>query len=151
MENYGKHWIHLGHIISIDKNIKNHYCEVGRDTEKDIVHLGNCKKYNKLEFIPRNRKSIDFFCEIPQTKRGKSPPGQMKNKFFSNKNLSKLCAEGAIQNLLSMLHFLTEDMIFFLELATSDSITLMKSLHESYVPKAVLKRSLGIDSIQKCL
>ncbi len=50
-----------------------------------------------------------------------------------------------------MLHFLTEDMNIFWELATSDLLTLMKSLNESYVPKSVLKPSLGIDSIQKCL
>jgi hypothetical protein len=42
-------------------------------------------------------------------------------------------------------------MNIFWELATSDMITLMKSLNESYVPKAVLKPSFGIDSIQKCL
>ncbi len=40
---------------------------------------------------------------------------------------------------------------FFWELATSDLFTLMKSLNESYVPKAVLTPSLEIDSIQKCL
>jgi hypothetical protein len=50
--------------------------------KKDTVHLGDCKKYNELEFIPRKCKSKDFFCEIPQTKRGKPPPGQMKNMFF---------------------------------------------------------------------
>ncbi len=69
---------------------------------------------------------------------------------FSDENSSKLCTEGAIQNLLSMLHFLTEDMNICWE-STSDLFTLMKSLNESYVPKAVLKPSLGIDSIQKCL
>jgi hypothetical protein len=36
----------------------------------------------------------------------------MKNKFFPDENSSKLCAKGAIQNLLNMLHFLPEDMIF---------------------------------------
>jgi hypothetical protein len=51
----------------------------------------------------------------------------MKNMLFSNENLSKLCPEGAIQNLLTMLHFLPEDMIFWGELATSDLFTLMKS------------------------
>jgi hypothetical protein len=50
-----------------------------------------------------------------------------------------------------MLYFLTEDMNIFWKLATSDLLTLMKSLNESYVPKAVLKPSLGIDLIQKCL
>jgi hypothetical protein len=71
--------------------------------------------------------------------------------FISNDNLSKLCAEGAIQNLLSMLHFLPEDINIFWELATSDLITLMKSLNESYVLRAVLTPSLGSNSIQKCL
>jgi hypothetical protein len=105
---------------------------VGRDTEKGHCSL-NCKKYNKLDVIPRKHKSTDFICEIPQTKREKLHPGQIKNMFFFNENLSKLCAEGAIQNLLNMLHFLPEDMNIFGELATSDLFTLMKSLNESYV------------------
>ncbi len=75
----------------------------------------------------------------------------MKNMFFSDENLSKLYAKGAIKDLLNMLHFLPEDMIFLGELATSDLFTLMKSLNESFVPKAVLTPSLEIDSIQKCL
>ncbi len=119
--------------------------------EKDTVHLGDCKKYNKLDIIPRKRKSTDFFCEMPQTNRVKPPPGQMENMFFSDENLSKLCAKCAIQNLLNMLHLLPEDMKFLGELATSDLFTLMKSLNESLVPKAVLTPSLEIDSIQKCL
>jgi hypothetical protein len=65
--------------------------------------------------------------------------------------MSKLCAEGAIQNILNMLRFSPEDMNIFWELATSDLITLMKSLNESFVPKAVLTPSLSFDSIQKCL
>ncbi len=119
--------------------------------KKDTVHLGDCKKYNKLDVIPRKRKSTDFFCEIPQTKKGKPPPGQIQNMFYYDENLSKLCAKGAIQNLLHMLHFAQEDMNIFWELATSDLFALMESLNESFVPKAVLKPSLEIDSIQKCL
>ncbi len=151
VDNHGKHWIDLGHIISIDKNTKTAVVKWKETRKKDTVHLGNCKKYNKLVVIPRKRKSTDFLCEIPQTKRGKLPPGQMKIMFFFDENPSKLCAEGAIQNLLNMLHFLPEDMNIFWELATSDLITLMKSFNESFVPKAVLTPSLGIDSIQKCL
>ncbi len=71
--------------------------------------------------------------------------------FFSDENLSKLCFKGAIQNILNMLHFLPEDMIFWGELATSDLFALMKSLNESFVPKAVLTPSLGSNSIKKCL
>ncbi len=114
------------------------------------IHLGDCKKYNKLDVIPRKRKSTDFFCGIPQTKRGKPPPGQMKNMFFSNENLSKLCAEGAIQNLLNMLHFSTEDMLFW-----GIGHIRFDYPHEIiewvFVPKAVLTPSLGINLIQKCL
>jgi hypothetical protein len=81
-ENHGKHWIHLGRITSIDKNTKTAVVKWEEMQKKDTVHLGDCKEYNKLDVIPRKRKSTDFFCEIPQTKRGKPPPGQMKNMFF---------------------------------------------------------------------
>jgi hypothetical protein len=151
VENHGKHWIHLGHIISIDTNTKTTVVKWEETWNKDTVHLGDCKKYNKLDVIPRKHKSTVFFCEIPHTKRGKPPPGQMKNMFFFNENLSKLCAEGAIKNLLNMMHFSSEDMNNFWELDTSDLNTLMKLLNKSFVPKAVLIPSLGIDSIQKCL
>jgi hypothetical protein len=85
VENHGKHWFHLGHIISIDKNTKTAVVKWEETLKKDTIHLDDCKKYNKLEFIPRKHKSTDFFCEIPQTKRGKPPPGQIKNMFFSMK------------------------------------------------------------------
>jgi hypothetical protein len=42
-------------------------------------------------------------------------------------------------------------MNIFGELASSDLITLMKTLNESFVPNAVLTPCLGIDSIQMCL
>jgi hypothetical protein len=50
-----------------------------------------------------------------------------------------------------MLHFLPVEMNIFWKLATSDLIALMKSLNETYIPKAVLTPSLGSNSIQKCL
>ncbi len=75
VENHGKHWIHLGRIISIDKDTKSAVVKWEETLKKDTVHLVDCKKYNELDVIPRKRKSADFFCEIPQTKRGKPPPG----------------------------------------------------------------------------
>ncbi len=82
VENHGKHWIHLGHIISIDKNTKTAVVKWEETWKKNTVHLDDCKKYNKLDNIPRKQKSTDFLCEIPQTKREKPPPGQMKYTFF---------------------------------------------------------------------
>jgi hypothetical protein len=57
----------------------------------------------------------------------------------------------ALQLLMNMLHFLTEDMNIFWELATTNLLALMESLNESNVPKTVLKPNLGTDLIQKCL
>ncbi len=151
VENHGKHWIHLGHIISIDKNSKTAVVKWEETRKKGTVHLGDCKKYNELDVIPRKWKSTDFFCEIQQTKRGKATSWPNEKHVFSDENSSKLCAKGAIQNLLNMLHFLPEEMNIFWESATSDLFTLMKSLNETYVPKAVLTLSLGSNSIQKCL
>jgi hypothetical protein len=85
--NHGKHWIHLGHIISIYKNTKSAVVKCKETQKKDTVHLGDWKKYNELEVIPMKRKSTDLFCEIQQTKRGKPRPGQMENMFF----LMKTC------------------------------------------------------------
>jgi hypothetical protein len=91
VENHGKHWIHLGHIISIDKNTKTAVVKWEETRKKDTVHLGDCKNYNKLDIIPRKWKSTDFFCEIPQTKRGRPPPGQMTNMFFPMKQADRAC------------------------------------------------------------
>jgi hypothetical protein len=92
VENHGEHWIHLGHIISIDSNTKTAVVKWEETLKKDTVNLGDCKKYNKLNVIPRKLNSTDFFCEVPQTKRGKPSPGQMKNMFYSNENSSQLSA-----------------------------------------------------------
>jgi hypothetical protein len=84
---------------------------------------------------------------VTTDKEGEATSWPNEKHVSSDENLSKLCAKGAIQNLLNMLHFLPENMNLFLKLATSDLITLMKSLKESFVPKAVLTPSLGSNSI----
>jgi hypothetical protein len=48
----------------------------------DIVNLGDFKKYNELYVIPRKCKSTDFFCEIPQTKKGMPPWPNKKHALF---------------------------------------------------------------------
>ncbi len=93
VENHGICWIRLGYIISIDKSTKTAVVEWEETREKDTAHLGDCKKYYKLGVIPRKWKSTDFFCEIPQTKRGKPTPGQLKKNFF----LMKTCQSYALK------------------------------------------------------
>jgi hypothetical protein len=79
MENTG---FILDILSALTKNTKTAVVKWEETLKKNTVHLSDCKKYNELDVIPRKRKSTDFFCEIPQTKRGKPPPGQMKNIFF---------------------------------------------------------------------
>jgi hypothetical protein len=88
MENHGKHWIHLGHIISIDINTNTAVVKWEETLKKDTVNLGDNKKYNELDVIPRKPNSTGFFWEMPQTKRGKPHPGQMKSMFFFDENSS---------------------------------------------------------------
>jgi hypothetical protein len=87
VKNHGKRWIHLGRIFSIDKDTKSALVKWEETLKKDTVQLGDCKKYNELDIIPRKWKSTDFFCEIPQTKRGEPPLGQKKTCFI----LMKTC------------------------------------------------------------
>jgi hypothetical protein len=86
VENHEKHWIHLGRMVSIDKDTKSAVVKWEETMKKDTVHLVDCKKYNELE-VPGKQKSTDFFCEIPQTTRGKPPPSQIQNMFI----LMKTC------------------------------------------------------------
>jgi hypothetical protein len=43
---------------------------------------------------------------------------QMENRFYSEDNLSKLCAEGAVRNLMNMLHCSGDKLDSFWEMAT---------------------------------
>jgi hypothetical protein len=72
------------------------------------------------------------------------------NKFFSSDNNSKLCAEGALKNLLYMLNINAQDIEVFWTLVKSPLFTISDSLQED-VPKAVSNSHQQVNSIQKCL
>jgi hypothetical protein len=82
VENHGKHWIHLGYIISIDKSIKKAVVRWEETQKKEPVHLRDCKKYNKLDVIPRKQKSTDFLCEIPHKEGEATSWPNKKHVFF---------------------------------------------------------------------
>jgi len=71
--------------------------------------------------------------------------------FYSRENFSKLCAEGAIRNLMNFLHYSPADLTSFWNLATSPLHSIQNSLNEVQVPRAVFRNAsigpLGIDSI----
>ena len=80
-----------------------------------------------------------------------TPPGEICNMFYSRENLGKLCVEGSIRNLMNLLHCSHADMTTFWNLATSSLHSILSTLNEDQLPRAVMSNSFGIDSIEKCL
>ncbi len=75
-----------------------------------------------------------------------------KISFFLVKNSSKLCAEGAIKNLMNVLRCDEIEVNQFWAIVHSPIHLILQILGESSVPKAMLKNSSGeCDSIQKSL
>jgi hypothetical protein len=68
---------------------------------------------------------------------------QMKNRFYSKDNLSKLCAEGAVRNLMNMLHCSSDELDTFWEMATmsvQETQFVLKDLfNNKKVPNGVIK------------
>ncbi len=110
---------------------------------------------------PRKQKSTNFFSSLSGKKIALNKQHQSdrsdvqhctKNKLFSVKNTTKLCAEGAIGNLMNVLHCNEIEVNQFWSIVQSPIHLIQTTLCESLVPKAVLKISGGEwDSIQKSL
>jgi hypothetical protein len=77
--------------------------------------------------------------------------GSTENMFYSEKNSSKLCAEGAVGNLMNVLHCPEDEVKQFWDIVQSPMYLIQQTLSESSVPKAVLKSGGECDSIQKSL
>ncbi len=79
----------------------------------------------------------------------------MENTFYSKDNLSKLCAEGAIRNLMNMLHCLRDKLDTFWDMATMSvqetQLALKDLLNNNKVPNGVIKGNSEVDSIEKSL
>ncbi len=71
--------------------------------------------------------------------------------FYSEKNSSKLCAEGAIGNLMNVLHCSEKEVKQFWDIVQLYFDLILQILGESSVPKAVLTPGGECDSIQKSL
>ncbi len=129
MLNHGDKWIHLARIVEINKVTSSAVVKWDTLLRKDTADLADFQKYNNEIILNRKHKATDFYQNV-QVKKSKirtskkteeslePPPGQMKNIFYSKDNLTKLCAEGALRNLMGELQCSAEDMSTFWELAT---------------------------------
>ncbi len=108
---------------------------------------------------PRKQKSTDLFLpfqkKIASNEQCQNDRSDMqhrtKNKFYSVKNSSKLCAEGAIGNLMNVIHCHEIEVNQFWAIVQTSMHLILETLNELSVPKAVLKSSGECDSIQKSL
>jgi hypothetical protein len=65
--------------------------------------------------------------------------GCTDNMFYSEKNSSKLCAEGAIGNLMNVLHCPQNEVKQLWDIFQSPMPLILQTLGEASSPKAVLK------------
>ncbi len=121
----------------------------------------DCKKYRENHVGHRKRKRTEFYMDKPIKKHMKTEQSelevQMENRIYSEDNLSKLCAEGAVRNLMNMLHCSRsrDESDTFWEMTTMSvretQFALKDLLHEKKVPNSVIKENLEVDSIEKSL
>ncbi len=118
------------------------------------------KQFSLKDALPRKQKPTDFYNLSPGKKVASTEQsqnersdleGHTENIFYCEKNSSKLCAEGAIGNLMNILHCLENDVKQLWDIVQSPVHLIQKMLGESCVPKAVLKSGGECDSIQKSL
>jgi hypothetical protein len=117
------------------------------------------KNYEENHVGQRKQKVTDSYMDKPIKKHMKPEASalerQMENKFYSEDNLSKLCAEGAVRNLMNMLYCLRDELDSFWQMATMSvqetQFVLKDLLNNKKVPNGVIKGNLEVDSIEKCL
>jgi hypothetical protein len=79
-----------------------------------------------------------------------STEDEIKNKFYLHNNSAKLCAEGSLVNLLDHFGYSQEDIEEFWDIVRDQSLQSVRAkLGETFVPKNVYKKGVGVDSIEK--
>jgi hypothetical protein len=162
VENHGNQWPHKAQIVDIDMD--NKFALIGWESTQNIdyVDLEDLKHFSMDDSAPRKQKSTDFYTPLSGKKNASTGPEQCqnyksdlqrctKNMFYSEKNSSKLCAEGVIGNLMNVLHCSENEVKQFWDIDQLSVHLILQTLGESTVPKAVLKSGGECDSIQKSL
>jgi hypothetical protein len=113
VENHGNQWPHKAQIVDID--MENNFSLIRRETTQNIDYfdLEDLKCFSMDDSVPRKQKSTEFYTFLSGKKNASTEQHQYdrsdlqcctKNMFYSEKNSSKLCTEGAIGNLMNVLN-----------------------------------------------
>jgi len=157
--NHGSAWTHLATVLSLD--VQNDEVKVKWESTRNIdtISFSDLKKLSPKPPSKRKRNQPDYYCNKGMGNK-KAIEGQdklvnvgdcTKNEFFSLENNSKLCAEGSIRILLSMLPYNSSEVSQFWELCLSPVTTILHQLLQTSVPNAVCNAQGIINPIEKCL
>ncbi len=106
--NHGMKWINYAKVIDINVNEDWAIVKWESTSKNYRVKLCDCKKYEENQVGHKKQKPAEFYIKKPIEKHMKAEQSelevQMENRFYSEDILSKLCAEGAVKNLMNMLH-----------------------------------------------
>ncbi len=164
--NHGMKSINYAKVIDINVNKDWAIVKWESTSKNNKVKLCDCKKYEENHVGHRKQKPTEFYMAKPIKKHMKTekselkteksePEVQIENRFYSEDNLSTLCAEGAVRNLMNMLHCSKDELETFWKMATMSvqetQFALKELLNEKKVPKGVMKGNLEVDSIEKSL
>jgi hypothetical protein len=147
VKNHGDQWPHQARIIEIDTE-KMTMIKWETTQKTDSVDLGDLKRFSMEDSTFRKQKSTNFFSPISGKKIASNKQHQSdrsdiqhctKNKIFSAMSTTKLCAEGAIGNLMNVLQCNEIDMNQFWCIVQSPIHLIQTILGESLMPKAVQK------------
>ena len=127
------------------------------------MKLSHIQPYVDDDQSKRKRKSTDFLHDqhMVKQKKGKKQENEVicldddddvnkivtKTPFYSRDNSSKLCAEGALKNMLHLLQMKKEDIDCFWVLATSP-VSAISDFMNSNIPKAVCNSHQQVNAIQ---
>jgi len=149
--------------INYDKNT----AQINWDTSRTLTNVSICdlRHYFDDDNSKRKRKQTDFLHDQHNVKKKKHSSVNAtvvcvedddvsiithKMPFYSSENATKLCAEGALKNLLHMLKMEKRDIDLFWGLATSPLAVISDTL-KSNIPKAVCNQVQTVNAIEKCL
>ena len=113
VENHGNQWPQKAQIGNIDIENKSALIRWERTQNINYVDLEDLKRFSMDNSAPRKQKTTDFYtppsgkkiASTEQHQYGRSDlQGWTENMFYSEKSSSKLCSEGAIGNLMNVLH-----------------------------------------------
>ncbi len=146
--NHGTHWQYQGKFVGID--LENDTAMIRWETTRktESVDIKDLQKYSISDKSPRKHKPTEFFLPQPDAKilsamqsdENISTEDEIQNKFNSYNNSTKLCAEGALVNLMDGLGCSEEDIKVFWDIVCDQSLqSVCAKLEETFVSLSVLK------------